>query len=179
MYSGNLSKSHIWDAGANRPRTRTILSPDGATITEKLPSIVSEKWVDPNGHVVELALNNAAGNRSTNTPTAGRVRETQQRRGALRYGECPVRTGRGLPSSMRDDKPCAIGTYSDAQACPHVERIIATRQAETAKRAREHERRLMSVEQRKLELWEKQAAQELDKSGDQKRNSTKPGSALG
>lgn len=158
----SISKAHIFDAGVNRPRVRKRIGPDGVVVREKLPSIASELWVTAAGNVVALPLSTSAGLRSKNNQAAARMKETQSRAGGIPFGECPVRTLRGLPESMASELPCAPGTYGESRACKHVAQIIESRQAATLAALKENEQRHKSIEAKKLELLEAAQARTVE-----------------
>lgn len=151
----SLSQSPIHDAGANPPPTRKVTDADGLVRTEKLPPMPSRKYVKASGSVVRIALTNAAALRNTNNSYGHRAHAKAIRNGMVPYGDCPARTLVGLPQNMRDETPCAPGSYGEHRACIHVERIIALRTEAHAKAEAASYERNKSQQQRHLELLER------------------------
>lgn len=163
---GSLSRSVIFDAGANPPQRmwkRRIDPNTDEVVIEKYPYGLSAKWVDANGNVRHVKLTNAAAS-PRDLRYENRITGALRANNGIPYAQCPLRDEQSklsdsfFPEAMR--LPCERNTYGEEKACIHVEHIIATRQAKNA--AAEDERAARYNRKERMEEAKLAAAQQAN-----------------
>lgn len=146
-----INSSTIHDAGSKPPRRRVIPGVEPVVIKESWRPQV--KFVNAAGHVVHVAV--SGGSALVNDPAyRQRAIALQERNGGIIYGACPLRTGSiaaaEFPPELRDQM-CDMrgpmnpkGEFGEHKGCPHVEHVIAVRQAKTRELAEQRERMFQS-----------------------------------
>lgn len=158
---GNLSKANIHDCGQNPPPRLVTINDKGAKVIEKIPALPFRKFVNMQGHVVRVALSNAAAIRNTNNPAAHRTLTMISDEGFVPYGKCLLLDEQGqrwAPKDMRAlADPCTYEDfgpgkrYGEHCACPHIEEIIQRRQGKHSEASAKFEERKKSLELRRHE----------------------------
>jgi hypothetical protein len=136
---GNLSQANIHDCGQKPPPRRVTINDQGNRVVEKIPALPYRKFVNMQGHVVRVALSNAAAERNTNNPAAHRTLTMISDEGFVPYGKCLLLDEQGQRWAPRDMRqladPCTYEDfgrgkrYGEHCACPHIEEIILRRQS--------------------------------------------------
>ena len=149
------------------PPERTLKLPDGSVRTEKLPTMFNKKMVDPNGHVVRVALSNGATIKGIGPHnTYGMLKLAEKRRkGFILYDRCPYGPNGDLAATEHSEKPCK-GKFSEEKCCPHVQQIIETRRRDYVKKRRRFTAKTESAMERMIKnINEKLATPEVPTDG--------------
>lgn len=155
----SITQSHIFDAGNKPPRIRRYR--DGLRVrTGKLTWLKTEKWVDPRGNVIPLALTTAAAASVKRCHQEAEDRRYVMRQaGGIPYGQCPLRTGEidesVFPEELRE--VCQLKDehgrrlFGEHKACAHVEHVIQKLQGEERAAWQERMRRRRAAAEREAE----------------------------
>ncbi len=127
-------KTEAFRNAGKRAPTRTFFE-DGEEHVEKFSPYHGTKnaikVVSPSGTVCSMPVASAPNDNPPQINGHGMQKmHLKFKEGFLPYSECPIASGR----IKSNDKPCTK-KYSDDEACPHLERIIAKRQENATKRA--------------------------------------------
>ena len=144
-----LSRKKRFKNIARKPPERRTKAEDGTIVTEKLCSIpLNYKAVGPSGEVIQVALDNGVNATDiADSPYGMRIWRDKQRRGFIRYKDCPV-----LSKDMaapKNFKGCEGG--SDTQCCEHMTQLIENRKARQTEKAAEFAENFKRGEEKMLE----------------------------
>lgn len=186
---GSLSKSLAHDAGKRpKPETPRTVFYKGERRAEKYPSGITDRFVDLQGNVVDMQL--IPPGAPTKKKEVADIRRSQLHnmrnsdgtvRGFIEHSKCPVSHGLlkqipGLADEFAEagisTEPCASdprtvtvdarGIRHYADACPHVEALIAHRRRVAGERALARSGRqesVLDIEKKKLKVAEEQNQQ--------------------
>lgn len=125
-----LSKAHFFDAGAvPAVNTRTVTAPDGKRKQERWPHGLVEKWVDRAGNVCFEVLIDPGLPKTFEA--ASSYRANARRNGKVEFHLCPLTQGTMMSAAFPVElsAACPVSGEGQTKSCPHIDHVIATRQA--------------------------------------------------
>lgn len=134
----NLSKAHFFDAGANSPPVRKVITMrNGKRVEERIPSgVVKELWVDKRGNECLIVMIERG--RPVTQQAVAAKRADMRALGFIEHHRCPLSQGTMFASDFPPalGRPCAEGSFGSLNPCAHVTHVVAERIGEQlAKRA--------------------------------------------
>lgn len=163
----------------DQDRERWIVNEEGERVRERFPQrghigpydnysrAPGERWalvVRHDGHEIRMVLTNAAAHVDSSTSWAQQQRGKQRTLGWYNPGQCPcalLMTGAITPDLIVDKSiigqtPCAPGTFSTTNRCPHSKSEQEARRARNKRKMDERELAQQSKDDKIIEVMREQ-----------------------
>lgn len=177
--SSDIREPIFWTStspGYNDPDRRRVTRKDGELIIERVPQrghSGDHDWTDrrpaqgvryvdmvkSDGHIVAVVLTNAAAHMDPTTPYGQHIMAKGRFFGWFQPSACPcaiisngsLKRDQFASPQVRNGTPCAPGTYSAKEPCPHAAAEIEARRAKHAAKEAEREANYKSKEDKILD----------------------------
>jgi hypothetical protein len=170
----NFGRRPVTDAGKPKPAITYYF--DGEQRIDRRPLGKVERFVDPQGAVVSLAL--ASDGDPQKAMTIDKMRFQYRRDGFVEHAKCPLRHGTHLSAGKiakdfaampaKLSEPCAVDPKTlkkvghdlhATESCPHIEWLIASRVLKEKQQNDKRNASRMAAEKRELEKRELESIQ--------------------